>query len=193
MLTSEIESEISHATSAEEETRSALSAAHADAASKVAALRAELAAAEADLAERASALAQSEETISRVRREFSKPLTRLQYEREHHSAASSKCALDKEAVASAGGEGIHICVYIASFRRTFDRLSRLGLTWTNPRFAHLDTCDSYAEAHASRQFRFRHVVDLDTGEPLLELEHEVRAQRHAHFFKRTHYPEGSGL
>ena len=93
----------------------------------------------------------------------------------------------------AGGEGLHVCIYIAHFRQAFDRLQALGLIWTNPRFALLDTCDTYAQAHASRQFRFKAIVDLETGQPLLEIEHEVRATRHAQFFKRTHYPAGSGL
>ena len=87
-----------------------------------------------------------------------------------------------------GGEGLHICVYISDFRGTFERMSARGLVWTNPRFKHLDTCDDYAEAVASRQFRFKQITDAETGEVLLELEHEVRAQRHFQFFKRTHYP-----
>ena len=52
----------------------------------------------------------------------------------------------------------------------------------------LDACDTYEQAVASRQFRMRTIVDLETREPLLELEHEVRAVRHAQFYKRIHYP-----
>lgn len=92
-----------------------------------------------------------------------------------------------------GGVGLHICIYIAGFRAAFDRLQARGLVATNPRFARLDTCDDYQQAVASRTFRFAKIVDLESGEELLELEHEVRAQRHFQFFKRTHYPEGSGL
>ena len=92
-----------------------------------------------------------------------------------------------------GGEGLHVCVYVGGFRRAYEGFAARGLAWTNPRFAHLDRCDSWEEAHASRQFRFKAIIDLETGEELLELEHEVRAQRHSHFFKRTHYPDGSGL
>ena len=87
-----------------------------------------------------------------------------------------------------GGVGLHICVYIADFKATFERMDALGLVWTNPRFKHLDTCDNYEEAVASRQFRFKTIVDLETKEPLLEIEHEVRAQRHFQFFKRVKYP-----
>ena len=87
-----------------------------------------------------------------------------------------------------GGIGLHICIYISDFKKTFHRFEKHGLTWTNPRFRHLDRCDNYEEAAASRQFRFRHILDLETSEPLLELEHEVRATRHFQFMKRTHYP-----
>jgi len=61
--------------------------------------------------------------------------------------------------------------------------------WTNPRFAKLDSCDTYEEARASRQFRFRHVVDVESGEVLLELEHETRALRHEQYRKMVHYDE----
>ena len=84
-------------------------------------------------------------------------------------------------------------MYIDGFKRAYERLKELGLIWTNPRFVHLDTCDTYEEAAASRQFRFKTIIDLDTKEPLLELEHETRAARHCQFFKPVHYPKGSGL
>ena len=91
---------------------------------------------------------------------------------------------------AAQGYGLHVCVYIASFRQAYERFAQRGLAWTNPRFAHLDTCDTYAEAHASRQFRFKTIVDVETGAPLLELEHEVRAVRHAQYLKRTSWQPG---
>lgn len=109
----------------------------------------------------------------------------LSYEEERRQAGTGAGA--------AGGEGLHLCIYVAHFKAAFERLAQLGLVWTNPRFAHLDTCDSYSEAHASRQFRFKEIVDLETRQPLLEIEHEVRAQRHFQFFKSVHYPTGSGL
>ena len=86
------------------------------------------------------------------------------------------------------GFGLHVCVYISDFKHAYNRMHAKGLVWTNPRFSHLDRCDTYAEAVASRQFRFRQIVDVETGAPLLELEHEVRAQRHVQFFKRVKYP-----
>lgn len=92
-----------------------------------------------------------------------------------------------------GGEGLHCCVYVERFKECFERLDARGLVATNPRFRRLDECDSYAQAHASRTLRFSRIIDLETGEELLELEHEVRATRHFQFFKRVHYPPGSGL
>jgi catechol 2,3-dioxygenase-like lactoylglutathione lyase family enzyme len=86
------------------------------------------------------------------------------------------------------GTGLHIAVYINGFKHAYDELAARGLVWTNPRFARLDTCDTWAEAVASRQLRFQTIVDVETGEPLLTLEHEVRAARHAQFFKKVYYP-----
>ena len=90
--------------------------------------------------------------------------------------------------------GVHLCIYIYGFRQAYERLHARGLTWTNPRFVHLDTCDSWEEAQASRQFRFRYIHDprqeqqSDSGAPpLLELEHETRACRHFQFMKQVEY------
>jgi len=88
--------------------------------------------------------------------------------------------------------GLHLCIYIHGFKRAFEQLQACGLTWTNPRFAHLDRCDTWEEAKASRQFRFRAIhdpsVETPSGaEPLLELEHETRACRHQQFMKTVEY------
>ena len=61
------------------------------------------------------------------------------------------------------------------------------LIWTNPRFAHLDTCDTWDEAVAGRQFRFKDLVDPASGVKLLELEHETRSVRHFQFYKDVAY------
>eukprot|EP00928_Gymnodinium_smaydae_P034209 TRINITY_DN24301_c0_g1_i1.p1 TRINITY_DN24301_c0_g1~~TRINITY_DN24301_c0_g1_i1.p1 ORF type:complete len:352 (-),score=42.16 TRINITY_DN24301_c0_g1_i1:248-1249(-) len=96
---------------------------------------------------------------------------------------------EKEQAGEGGGEGLHVCIYVADFKTCYERLKQRGLIWTNPRFRHLDTCDSFAEAHASRQFRFKTIIDLDSGKPLLELEHECRALRHYQYMKQLHYVE----
>ena len=62
-----------------------------------------------------------------------------------------------------------------------------NLIWTNPRFVKEDTCDTEKEAYANRQFRFKDIIDPDTGEILFELEHEVRAMRHFQFMKQVEY------
>ena len=36
-------------------------------------------------------------------------------------------------------EGVHLCVYTADFWGLYQRLQSRGLTWTNPRFTHVDT------------------------------------------------------
>jgi hypothetical protein len=78
--------------------------------------------------------------------------------------------------------------YIAPHpRRLYERLESRGLIWTNPRFTELDTCSSWEEARAVRQLRFRHVVDPDTGDEIVELEHETRALRHFQYHKPVHY------
>lgn len=84
---------------------------------------------------------------------------------------------------SAAMEGIHICIYVQTFQALYNRLSKLNLIWTNPRFLHLDSCDSWEEAAQSRTLRFKHVIDLETGEKLLELEHETRPLQHGQYLK----------
>jgi aspartate/methionine/tyrosine aminotransferase len=87
-------------------------------------------------------------------------------------------------------KGVHLCVYTHNFRELYDRLSRRKLIWTNPRFVHLDTCDTWEEARKSRTLRFRYVVDLEKGDdatPLVELEHETRPLRHGQYLKVPRY------
>lgn len=97
----------------------------------------------------------------------------------------TKAELTEEQVAA--GQGIHVCIYIAMFEQKYQQLKQADLIWTNPRFLHLDTCDTLEEAKASRQFRFKDIVDLQTGSKLLELEHETRASRHYQFMKHVLY------
>ena len=83
--------------------------------------------------------------------------------------------------------GIHIAIYIDKFKERYTLLKKHNLIWTNPRFAKLDTCDTYEEAHANRQFRFKDIINPDTGEKIFELEHETRALRHFQFMKPVVY------
>lgn len=84
-------------------------------------------------------------------------------------------------------EGIHICVYVNDFAALYQRLSNRQLIWTNPRFLHLDSCDTWAEALASRTLRFKDIVDVSTGEVILQLEHETRPLRHGQYLKVPKY------
>eukprot|EP00584_Thalassiosira_punctigera_P003434 CAMPEP_0172529222 /NCGR_PEP_ID=MMETSP1067-20121228/3361_1 /TAXON_ID=265564 ORGANISM="Thalassiosira punctigera, Strain Tpunct2005C2" /NCGR_SAMPLE_ID=MMETSP1067 /ASSEMBLY_ACC=CAM_ASM_000444 /LENGTH=415 /DNA_ID=CAMNT_0013313241 /DNA_START=21 /DNA_END=1268 /DNA_ORIENTATION=+ len=84
-------------------------------------------------------------------------------------------------------EGVHACFYIPSFQSAYDMLKDRNLIWTNPRFTHLDRCDTWEEARASRTFRFKDILDLKTGEKVLELEHETRPMLHGQYMKVPSY------
>ena len=84
-------------------------------------------------------------------------------------------------------EGIHICFYVNDFAALYQRLSERNLVWTNPRFVHLDSCDTWEDALSSRTLRFKDIVDLSTGEKILELEHETRPLRHGQYLKVPKY------
>ena len=77
-------------------------------------------------------------------------------------------------------DGVHLCVYVDAFAERYERLSSTARMFTNPRFNHLDTCDSLEEALASRTFRFAF-----PAVPFVE--HETRALSHAQFLKRVKY------
>jgi catechol 2,3-dioxygenase-like lactoylglutathione lyase family enzyme len=83
--------------------------------------------------------------------------------------------------------GVHVCFYVNDFEALYHRLDALQLIWTNPRFVHLDTCDTWEEAKASFTLRFKTIVDLETLEPILELEHETRPLRHGQYLKVPKY------
>lgn len=84
-------------------------------------------------------------------------------------------------------EGVHACIYIPNFYSTYHELKDRGLIWTNPRFTHLDSCDTWEEAAASRTLRFKDVLDITTGEKVLELEHETRPMTHGQYLKVPQY------
>lgn len=84
-------------------------------------------------------------------------------------------------------KGVHACIYISSFQETYQRLKQHNLIWTNPRFTHLDSCDTWEEAVASRTLRFKDVLDLETGDKLLEFEHETRPLMHGQYMKVPRY------
>ena len=93
--------------------------------------------------------------------------------------------LDDESIAQM--QTVHACVYIPEFETTYKRLKEKDLIWTNPRFTHLDSCDTWEEAAACRTFRFKDIIDARTGLTVLELEHETRPMTHGQFMKVPRY------
>jgi hypothetical protein len=60
-------------------------------------------------------------------------------------------------------DGHHIQIYIADFSGPYERLKQRGLIM---------------EESDRHQYRFKNIVDLDSGEILFIIEHEVRSMRH---------------
>ena len=83
--------------------------------------------------------------------------------------------------------GLHIAIYIDKFKERYGLFKRHNLVWTNPRFLDQDTCDTDTETFANRQYRFKDIIDPDSGEILFELEHEVRSLRHRQFMKQVFF------
>eukprot|EP00977_Amphora_coffeiformis_P020736 scaffold8453_cov131-Amphora_coffeaeformis.AAC.3 len=88
-------------------------------------------------------------------------------------------------------KGVHICIYVSDFAGLYQRLQSKGLIWTNPRFTHLDSCDTWEQAKASRTLRFKDIVDLSSNDngrkKIFELEHETRPMRHGQYLKVPFY------
>jgi len=77
-------------------------------------------------------------------------------------------------------DGHHIALYVgeaqADFEQAFKNALVADVVWCNPRFQ--DQVDSLEEARKERQFRFKDILDMDTGERIMELEHELRSVEH---------------
>ncbi len=84
-------------------------------------------------------------------------------------------------------KGIHICIYYMEFEGLYHRLKNQDLIWTNPRFLHLDSCDTWEEAAASRTLRFKSLINMESHQEILELEHETRPLRHGQYLKVPNY------
>jgi len=74
--------------------------------------------------------------------------------------------------------GEHVAIYVEDFAMCFKRLLAAGLIWVNPRFVHLDNSTTLEEAEHYSCFRFKDIIDMESGEKLFGLEHEVRSIRH---------------
>eukprot|EP00797_Seminavis_robusta_P027096 Sro502_g155580.1 n/a (311) ;mRNA; r:32456-33388 len=75
----------------------------------------------------------------------------------------------------------HIALYVgqvkADFNQAYRNAEMAGVVWINPRFE--DKVDTLTAAQQWNQFRFKNIVDLETGKPIVELEHEVRSTEHS--------------
>lgn len=77
-------------------------------------------------------------------------------------------------------DGHHVALYVGEsaedFEQAFKNAQVANIVWCNPRFQ--DQVDSLEEARKEKQFRFKDIVDMETGELIMELEHELRSIQH---------------
>eukprot|EP01059_Diplonema_ambulator_P035793 TRINITY_DN858_c1_g1_i2.p1 TRINITY_DN858_c1_g1~~TRINITY_DN858_c1_g1_i2.p1 ORF type:complete len:269 (+),score=62.17 TRINITY_DN858_c1_g1_i2:62-868(+) len=77
--------------------------------------------------------------------------------------------------------GEHLCIYISNLIPAYRNCAKQGIIWVNPRFIHIEAARTEDEAMATHGFRIINIVDLETKEVLMELEHEVRGPGHKAF------------
>eukprot|EP00980_Cylindrotheca_fusiformis_P016261 scaffold4829_cov129-Cylindrotheca_fusiformis.AAC.21 len=77
-------------------------------------------------------------------------------------------------------DGHHIAFYVGKSAADFDvcykNAEMADIVWVNPRFS--DDADTLDKARKWKQFRMKDILDLKTGERIMELEHEVRSVEH---------------
>ena len=77
-------------------------------------------------------------------------------------------------------DGHHIAMYVgksqADYEQAFKNAATAGVVWVNPRFS--DKADTLQAARECKQFRCKDIVDMETGEKIFELEHEMRSIEH---------------
>ena len=86
------------------------------------------------------------------------------------------------------GTGHHIAIYVGStdedYRAFATRFSETGgLMWINPLFE--DKVIDVDSAMTVKQFRFKDIIDIETGDALYVLEHEIRSIDHPSLPGRT--------
>jgi hypothetical protein len=78
-------------------------------------------------------------------------------------------------------DGHHVALYVGQNAADFDQAYRncetAGVVWVNPRFS--DKATTLVGARQWQQFRFQDILDIETGEKILTLEHEVRSVEHS--------------
>jgi hypothetical protein len=77
-------------------------------------------------------------------------------------------------------DGHHVAMYVgeskADFAQAFKNADMAGVVWVNPRFS--DKAHTLQGAQKWKQFRFKDIVDMETGQKIFELEHEMRSVEH---------------
>jgi hypothetical protein len=77
-------------------------------------------------------------------------------------------------------DGHHIAMYVgqsqADFEQAYKNADIAGVVWVNPRFS--DKADTLQGAIEWKQFRFKDIIDIETGQKIFELEHEMRSIEH---------------
>lgn len=85
-------------------------------------------------------------------------------------------------------DGHHVAMYVgesaADFEQAYRHAEIAGVVWVNPRFS--DKADTLNAARHWKQFRFKDVVDMETGEKIFELEHEMRSIEHEAWLGNIH-------
>lgn len=78
-------------------------------------------------------------------------------------------------------DGHHVALYVGDtrgdFEQVFKNCEKAGVVWANPRFS--DKAHTLEGAKRYKQFRFKHILNLETGKTVFTLEHEMRSVEHS--------------
>jgi len=80
-------------------------------------------------------------------------------------------------------DGHHVALYVGDCQEDFDNVFRnceqAGIVWVNRRFS--DKAKDIGGARRWKQFRFKDIINLATGEVIMELEHVIKSVEHLDF------------
>lgn len=88
-------------------------------------------------------------------------------------------------------DGHHVAVYVNGFLSSFHRFLASGLVWENPRFPQFKYRNE-SDVLQHHEFRFKDITDVDTGEIVFVLEHEIRSLLHPGFCCSSLLPRSRG-
>jgi len=78
-------------------------------------------------------------------------------------------------------DGHHLCIYIHNFSSVFKKLEKRGLIFMNR--LQSDQCGTLTQALEKFQFRFKDIIDEESGKVVYTLEHEVRSMFHPSYMR----------